>query len=96
MIVVPGCFFLIFLLLYTALGSPRDALIVFSAVPLALTGGIFALWLRGMPFSVSAAVGFIALSGGGGSEWSRDADLPSSNSIGGRNAVLSGYSLRVP
>ena len=63
MIVVPGCFFLIFLLLYTALGSPRDALLVFSAVPLALTGGIFALWLRGMPFSVSAAVGFIALSG---------------------------------
>lgn len=63
MIVVPGCFFLIFLLLYTALGSPRDALIVFSAVPLALTGGVAALWLRGMPFSVSAAVGFIALSG---------------------------------
>jgi cobalt-zinc-cadmium resistance protein CzcA len=63
MIVVPGCFFLIFLLLYTALGSPRDALLVFSAVPLALTGGIVSLWLRGMPFSVSAAVGFIALSG---------------------------------
>jgi heavy metal efflux system protein len=63
MVVVPGCFFLIFLLLYTALGSPRDALLVFSAVPLALTGGIIALWLRGMPFSVSAAVGFIALSG---------------------------------
>lgn len=62
-IVVPGCFFLIFLLLYQALGSPRDALLVFSAVPLALTGGIAALWLRGMPFSVSAAVGFIALSG---------------------------------
>ena len=62
-IVVPGCFFLIFLLLYTALGSPRDALLVFSAVPLALTGGVVALWLRGMPFSVSAAVGFIALSG---------------------------------
>ncbi len=63
MIVVPGCFFLIFLLLYTALGSPRDALLVFSAVPLALTGGVAALWLRGMPFSISAAVGFIALSG---------------------------------
>jgi cobalt-zinc-cadmium resistance protein CzcA len=62
-IVVPGCFFLIFLLLYSALGSPRDALLVFSAVPLALTGGVVALWLRGMPFSVSAAVGFIALSG---------------------------------
>ena len=63
MIVVPGCFFLIYLLLYAALGSLRDALLVFSAVPLALTGGAVALWLRGMPFSVSAAVGFIALSG---------------------------------
>ena len=63
MIVVPVCFFLIFLLLYSALDSPRDALLVFSAVPLALTGGIAALWLRGMPFSVPAAVGFIALSG---------------------------------
>ena len=62
-VVVPGCFFLIFLLLYTALGSPRDAILVFSAVPLALTGGIAMLWLRGMPLSVSAAVGFIALSG---------------------------------
>jgi cobalt-zinc-cadmium resistance protein CzcA len=63
MLVVPAAFFVIFLLLYAALGSPRDALLVFSAVPLALTGGIVALWLRDMPFSVSAAVGFIALSG---------------------------------
>lgn len=63
MVVVPGCFLLIYLLLFGALGSPRDALLVFSAVPLALTGGIAALWLRGMPFSISAAVGFIALSG---------------------------------
>jgi cobalt-zinc-cadmium resistance protein CzcA len=63
MIVVPVCFFLIFLLLFSALNSARDALLVFSAVPLALTGGIAALWLRGMPFSVPAAVGFIALSG---------------------------------
>jgi cobalt-zinc-cadmium resistance protein CzcA len=63
MFVVPGCFLLIFLLLFSALGTARDALIVFSAVPLALTGGIAALWLRGMPFSISAAVGFIALSG---------------------------------
>jgi heavy metal efflux system protein len=54
---------MIFLLLMSALGSARDALLVFSAVPLALTGGVLALWLRGMPFSVSAAVGFIALSG---------------------------------
>ncbi len=63
MIVVPACCALRFLLLFGALGSTRDALLVFSAVPLALTGGAFALWLRGMPFSVSAAVGFIALSG---------------------------------
>jgi cobalt-zinc-cadmium resistance protein CzcA len=63
MVVVPGCFFLIFLLLYQAMGSPRDALLVFSAVPMGLTGGIAALWLRDMPFSVSAAVGFITLSG---------------------------------
>lgn len=63
MMVVPGCFLLIFLLLHSALGSSRDALLVFSAVPLALTGGIAALWARDMPFSVSAAVGFIALSG---------------------------------
>ncbi|UGV26942.1 CusA/CzcA family heavy metal efflux RND transporter [Rhodopseudomonas boonkerdii] len=63
MILVPGCFALIYLLLFGALGSFRDALLVFSAVPLALTGGIAALWLRGMPFSISAAVGFIALSG---------------------------------
>lgn len=62
-IVVPACFAMIFLILFAALGSARDALLVFSAVPLALSGGIVALWLRGMPFSVSAAVGFIALSG---------------------------------
>ena len=63
MVVVPACFALIFILLLGALGTARDALIVFSAVPLALTGGVAALWLRDMPFSVSAAVGFIALSG---------------------------------
>jgi heavy metal efflux system protein len=62
-VVVPACFVMIFLLLLSAMGSARDALLVFSAVPLALTGGVFALWLRGMPFSISAAVGFIALSG---------------------------------
>lgn len=62
-IVVPACFALIFLLLYSALGSARDAVLVFSGVPLALTGGILALWLRDMPFSISAAVGMIALSG---------------------------------
>ncbi len=63
MIVVPACFLAILFLLYAALGSLRDALLVFTAVPLALTGGVASLWLSGMPFSVSAAVGFIALSG---------------------------------
>jgi cobalt-zinc-cadmium resistance protein CzcA len=62
-VIVPVCFTMIFLLLLAAMGSVRDALLVFSAVPLALTGSVFALWLRGMPFSISAAVGFIALSG---------------------------------
>lgn len=62
-IVVPICFGLIFLLLFSALHSIKEALIVFSGVPLALTGGITALWALSMPFSISAAVGFIALSG---------------------------------
>ena len=63
LIVVPACFFVIFLMLFTALGSAREALLVFSGVPLAISGGILTLYLRGMPFSISAAVGFIALSG---------------------------------
>ena len=46
-----------------AFGSLKDALIIFSGVPLALTGGVFSLWLRDMPLSISAGVGFIALSG---------------------------------
>jgi cobalt-zinc-cadmium resistance protein CzcA len=62
-LVVPGCFFLIFLLLFSAFTSVKQALLVFTGVPLALTGGIIALWLRDIPFSISAAVGFIALSG---------------------------------
>ena len=62
-IVVPICFAVVLLLLYMALGGWVPALAVFSAIPLALAGGVFALALRGMPFSVSAAVGFIALSG---------------------------------
>ena len=62
-LVIPVCFALILLLLYGALGSVRDAAIVFTGVPLALVGGVLALFLRGMPFSISAAVGFIALSG---------------------------------
>jgi len=63
MIVVPIALALIFLLLFISLGSAADALLVFSGVPLALTGGIFALILRDIPLSISAGIGFIALSG---------------------------------
>tara|TARA_R110000822_G_scaffold187752_29_gene326981 strand:+ start:786 stop:3923 length:3138 start_codon:yes stop_codon:yes gene_type:complete len=63
MVVVPLTLLLIFGLLYSAFSSVRYALIVFTGVPLALTGGILALTLRGMPLSISAGVGFIALSG---------------------------------
>jgi cobalt-zinc-cadmium resistance protein CzcA len=63
LVVVPVALLLICLLLYLSFGSVRLALLVFTAVPLAVTGGVAALWLRGMPFSISAAVGFIALSG---------------------------------
>jgi cobalt-zinc-cadmium resistance protein CzcA len=62
-IVVPATLFLILVLLVLVFGSFRDALIIFTGVPLALTGGIFALWMRDMPLSISAGVGFIALSG---------------------------------
>ncbi|OYX36744.1 MAG: CusA/CzcA family heavy metal efflux RND transporter [Caulobacterales bacterium 32-69-10] len=62
-IVVPLCFILIFALLYMALGSVALAATVFAAVPVALAGGVYAIALRGIPFSVSAAVGFIAVSG---------------------------------
>lgn len=63
LVVVPAALALIFLLIFLAFGSVRHALIVYTGIPLAVTGGILALWLRGLPFSISAAVGFIALSG---------------------------------
>ena len=62
-IVVPLALFAIFLLLLLSLGSAPDAFLVFSGVPLALTGGVAALLLRGIPLSISAGIGFIALSG---------------------------------
>lgn len=62
-IVIPLALFLIFVLLFSTFNSVKYALLVFSGVPLALSGGVVALWLRGIPFSISAAVGFIALSG---------------------------------
>ncbi len=63
MIVVPLAALLIFALLYTTFNSIRDALLIFSGVPFAAVGGVIALYVRGMPLSVSAAVGFIALFG---------------------------------
>jgi cobalt-zinc-cadmium resistance protein CzcA len=63
LIVVPLTLFLIFFLLFSAFNSVRQSLIIFTGVPLAVVGGVFALAVRGMPFSISAGVGFIALSG---------------------------------
>ena len=62
-VVVPLALALIFALLFMAFGNVKDSLLVYTGVPLALTGGILSLWLRGLPFSISAGVGFIALSG---------------------------------
>lgn len=62
-VAVPVALLLILLLLYATLKNVRETLFVFSAIPLSLIGGIVALWLRGMPFSISAGVGFIALFG---------------------------------
>ena len=63
MIVVPITLALIFFLLYLSLKNVRDVLIIYTGIPFAVVGGVFSLWIRGIPFSVSAAVGFIALSG---------------------------------
>lgn len=63
MIAVPIALFLIFILLYFAFGSVKDALMVYSAIPLSAVGGVLFLWLRDLPFSISAGVGFIALFG---------------------------------
>ena len=62
-LVVPLALFLIFLLLYTAFGAVWPALLIYFNIPIAATGGILALFVRGMPFSISAGIGFIALSG---------------------------------
>ncbi|MBD8051308.1 CusA/CzcA family heavy metal efflux RND transporter [Limnohabitans radicicola] len=62
-IVVPVSLILVFVLLFAMFGNAKDGLLVFTGIPFALTGGILALWLRDIPMSISAAVGFIALSG---------------------------------
>ncbi|MHA7829787.1 MAG: CusA/CzcA family heavy metal efflux RND transporter [Flagellimonas sp.] len=63
MVAVPIALLLIFIMLYFAFGSVKEALLIFSAIPLSAVGGVLLLWLRGMPFSISAGVGFIALFG---------------------------------
>jgi len=62
-LVVPAALALVFALLYLVFNNAKDGLLVFTGIPFALTGGLCALWLRGIPMSISAAVGFIALSG---------------------------------
>ena len=62
-VVVPASLALVFALLFLMFNNARDGALVFTGIPFALTGGIFALWMRGIPMSISAAVGFIALSG---------------------------------
>lgn len=62
-VVIPAALLLVMVLLFAMFGSVRDALLVFTGIPFALTGGVLALWARGIPLSISAAVGFIALSG---------------------------------
>lgn len=63
MLVVPATLVLVFLLLFFSMRNLRDVLLIYTGIPFALIGGVYALWLRDLPFSVSAAVGFIALSG---------------------------------
>ncbi len=62
-IIVPAALAMIFSLVYLSFGSWRQSALIFACVPLAVTGGVFALWMRGMPFTISAGVGFIALCG---------------------------------
>ena len=62
-VVVPLALALIFVLIFFSFGSFKQAMLVYTGIPLAVTGGVFALWLRDMPFTISAGVGFIALSG---------------------------------
>lgn len=63
LIAVPISLFLIFILLYFAFGSVKETILVFSAIPLSAVGGVLFLWIRGMPFSISSGIGFIALFG---------------------------------
>src|SRR5690606_27680004 len=63
MVAVPISLLLIFVLLYFTFHSAKQAVLIFTAIPMSAIGGVMALWLRGMPFSISAGIGFIALFG---------------------------------
>jgi cobalt-zinc-cadmium resistance protein CzcA len=62
-VVVPAALLMVFMLLYAMFNNVKDGLLVFTGIPFALSGGVAALWLRGLPFSITSAVGFVALSG---------------------------------
>jgi cobalt-zinc-cadmium resistance protein CzcA len=88
-LITPIVLAIIFLLLYTTFGSVRLASLIFAAVPLAASGGVFALALRGMPFSISAGVGFIALFGVAvlnGLVWVSSAELMRRSGLDARTA----------
>ncbi|MFY0685760.1 MAG: CusA/CzcA family heavy metal efflux RND transporter [Cyclobacteriaceae bacterium] len=96
---VPAALMLILLLLYFAFHSMKDALIIFTAIPMAAVGGVFLLWLRGMPFSISAGIGFIALFGiavlNGIVLIDRFKELEERNEWDGLNRVLQGATQRL-
>src|SRR5213075_2467684 len=87
-IVVPTALALIFVLIFLAFGSLRQAALVYSGIPLAVTGGVFALWLRGMPFSITAAVGFSIEWRGRAKRFSHDHVLQPTS---GRGEVRAGF-----
>ncbi|MBA9079146.1 MULTISPECIES: CusA/CzcA family heavy metal efflux RND transporter [Rufibacter] len=99
-VAVPAALALIFLLLFFTFGSVRHSLLIFTAIPLSAIGGVLALWIRGMPFSISAGVGFIALFGVAVlngivliAEFNRQRKENSSLSL--REVILNGTSLRL-
>lgn len=97
-IVIPVVLSIIFILLYMSLGNIKDSIIVFTGVPLALTGGITAIWFREIPFSISAGVGFIALSGVAvlnGLVMITFINKLNQNNINLKNAIIEGCLLRL-
>ena len=90
-LITPIVLLLIWILLFSTFGSMRLAMLIFLAVPLAASGGVIALWLRGMPFSISAGVGFIALFGVAvfnGLVWVNGAETARNRGLNPRDAAL--------